>query len=725
MANSEAGSAYVSIIPSMKGFQSGVAAKVGAAMGVASSIADKAFGAIAGSMDKAIGRTDTMNNFPKVMQNLGHGAEEAQASISAMAEHITGLPATLDSISSTTQRLTASFGDLGKATEVGLALNDMILAGGAGTEAASSAMEQFTQMLSAGKVDMQAWKSVVTAAPGQMDQLAKSMLGANATSSDLYDALRDGRVSMEDLEAAVVQLDKNGGEGFASFETQARDATGGIGTAISNVPNRIAAAMQKVINAIGAPEIASAINGFSSGFSGIADLAVGAIDAVRDALSRLDLSRISGAISGVMDAVVGLPAALEPIGGAGEAIVGVVQGAIDGLADLIGAIMGHSSEIAATAAGILAVAGAIKAVSIATTVATGVSTLAKSLETVRAAMGMVKSVQGLGALLSTLAGGPLMLIVPAIVAAGAALAWFFTQTDEGKVALDNILNAMQPVIDVAQAVLPPILEALGGVVTSSLSAAAGVVANVFTAAFTVAGAVIGGAMTAIQGVVTAVVGVIQAMVGVFVGVFTGDWQMAADGASSVMDGLSAVLAGIMNAISGTIGGILNGIAGTFSSVWNGIAGTVSSVMGGLSQAIEGAMSGAKSTVSGALSAISGFFSGLRLELPHISLPHFSINGSFSLDPPSVPHLDVSWYGAGGLFTSASLIGVGERGTELAWPSYGPYLDKYGAAIADHMDAGRGVDEARLAGLLVSAFARAGLTIQVDGRPFGKLVRAHE
>ena len=52
---------------------------------------------------------------------------------------------------------------------------------------------------------------------------------------------------------------------------------------------------------------------------------------------------------------------------------------------------------------------------------------------------------------------------------------------------------------------------------------------------------------------------------------------------------------------------------------------------------------AKSIVSGGLDRIKGFFSGCHLELPHIKLPHFSISGKLSIDPPSVPHLSVDWY----------------------------------------------------------------------------------
>ena len=66
--------------------------------------------------------------------------------------------------------------------------------------------------------------------------------------------------------------------------------------------------------------------------------------------------------------------------------------------------------------------------------------------------------------------------------------------------------------------------------------------------------------------------------------------------------------------------------------------------------------------------IKGFFDNLKLEFPKIKLPHFSIKGKFSLDPPSVPSLSVSWYAKGGFFNKPTVLqGLGEAGPEYALP----------------------------------------------------------
>ena len=190
-----------------------------------------------------------------------------------MKQAVDGLPTRLQDMTTNVQTLAATMGNLASgevnATTVGKAFNDMMLAGGQGTAAASNAFTQYTQMLAVGKVDQMAWNSVVTAAPGQMDKLAKSMLGAEANQKTLYKALQDGSVTFDQMNEAIVRLDKEGGEGFASFEDQARNATKGIGTSMDNAKNRITSALAGIIQAIGQENISGVIEAFTTKFGSI------------------------------------------------------------------------------------------------------------------------------------------------------------------------------------------------------------------------------------------------------------------------------------------------------------------------------------------------------------------------------------------------------------------------------------------------------------------------
>lgn len=237
---------------------------------------------ISSTLGKAISRVDTINNFPRVMTSLGYSAEEASSSIDKMSDRLMGLPTSLDQSVGDIQKLAATMGNLNEgmvnATSLGLALNDMFLAGGKGQEYASRAMEQYNQMLAAGKPDMQSWRSLLDTAPGQLKQLAQTLLGATANSQDLYQALQNGTVTFDELNEAIVRLDSEGGDGFDNFEKQARNATGGIGTAIENLYNRLAQAIGKVIQEIGPDKIFDAIESISKSFSGMADVVINIIN---------------------------------------------------------------------------------------------------------------------------------------------------------------------------------------------------------------------------------------------------------------------------------------------------------------------------------------------------------------------------------------------------------------------------------------------------------------
>lgn len=264
-----------------KGLSGGFAAKVGAVAGIASTVFSKVASVVTGSLNSAISRADQMNNFPKVMKNLGYSSEDAAASIKKISSALDGLPTTSSAMTGMVQQLAPLTSNLDQATNIALAFNNAMLAGGASTMEQENALTQYTQMLSAGKVDMQAWRSIQAAMPGQLNQVAEAMLGAGKNSNDLYEAMKNGSISFDDFNKKVMELNQNGFGKYASFAQQAKDATQGIGTAMENVQNRVAKAVQKVIEAVDVENIAGAINGFSSQFGKIGDAAAGMVTGVK------------------------------------------------------------------------------------------------------------------------------------------------------------------------------------------------------------------------------------------------------------------------------------------------------------------------------------------------------------------------------------------------------------------------------------------------------------
>lgn len=214
----------------------GSTVKTGFLMGAGMKLATAAINKVSSSIGGAVARFDTLNNFPKIMNNLGVSATEAGKQLDRAGEAMKNLPTSLDDAASGIQRMTSTNGNVKKSTDYFLAMNDAIIAGGQSTQVQASALEQLSQSYSKGKMDMQEWRSIQQAMPAQLKQVADAM---GMTATELGEGLRSGSVSMDEFMDTLVKLDKDGVKGMASFRTQAEDACGGIQTAFANVNTAI------------------------------------------------------------------------------------------------------------------------------------------------------------------------------------------------------------------------------------------------------------------------------------------------------------------------------------------------------------------------------------------------------------------------------------------------------------------------------------------------------
>ena len=231
----------------------------GAVAGAAAALANKGINAITNSIDGAIKRVDTLNNAPKVLQNLGFSAEESARAIKLIDQGVQGLPTSLDDIASSLVAIASSSGlSIDKATDLTVAFNNMALAGGKGPAEAQRALVQFTQALGRGKFQAQDFNTLMEVMPAQLNQVAKTLLGASANSGQLRDALTSGEISMSQFNDAVIGLNKEGGANFASFADQAKTATGGIATGWSLVQTAITRGIASIISAVGSANITAA-----------------------------------------------------------------------------------------------------------------------------------------------------------------------------------------------------------------------------------------------------------------------------------------------------------------------------------------------------------------------------------------------------------------------------------------------------------------------------------
>lgn len=195
----------------------------------------------------AIQRFDTLESYPRVMQAMGHSTEDVTRSTKKLAAGIEGLPTTLNEVVGTAQRLTSITGDINKSTDLTLALNNAFLASGSSSADASRGLQQFSQMLSAGKVDMQSWKTLQETMPYALQKTAESFgFAGQSAQNDFYSALKEGRITFNQFSKKLVEL--NGGVG--GFAELAKSNSKGIQTSFGNLKNAVVKGVANTIKAL-------------------------------------------------------------------------------------------------------------------------------------------------------------------------------------------------------------------------------------------------------------------------------------------------------------------------------------------------------------------------------------------------------------------------------------------------------------------------------------------
>lgn len=505
---------------------SGISGAVSVAAGnLISAGVHKAFDMINNSVDGAIRRVDILNNFPKVMSNLGISADDSKKAITRMADALKGLPTSLDSAAASVQRLTSKNGDVGKSTEMFLALNNAILAGGAPMDIQATAIEQISQAYAKGKPDMMEWRALQSAMPAQLKQIAQAFFQngsaideylkkaeeyakknpMSSTGKELVDqltavkngtgdmttalgtAMRTGIVSMDDFMNTLTKMNKEGMNGFQSFEQQARNSTGGIQTAIENSKTAVVRGIAKIIEAFGSGSLAETVSGLGSGFEKALDSVAGLIKFVKD----------NSAVFTVIAVGVGV---------------------------FTGAVVAYNTAVWLASA-------ASKAWTVATQIATGVQWLFNA----------------------ALNANPLTLLVVAIAAVVAGIVWFFTQTETGK----NIWNGFVEVLSSTISSIGQWFKGLWDGIVSIFSGVAGWFGGIF------------------QGAWNAITGIFGRLGGFFGGVWNSITGMFGRLGSFVGDAIGGAVKGAVNGALGMVERMANGFIGMI----NGAIGLINKIPG--------------------------------------------------------------------------------------------------------------------------------------------------
>lgn len=281
-------------------------------------------------------------------------------------------------------------------------------------------------------------------------------------------------------------------------------------------------------------------------------------------------------------------------------------------------------------------------------------------------------------------------------------------------AVDIITLPFRFIWENCKEIIITVWDAIKSKVTTVINAVASVISTVMNAIKTVFTTV----WNAIKTVVTTVVNAIKSVV-------TTVFNAIKSTSTTVWNAVKTAVTTPVNAIKNTVTTVFNSVKSTVTSIFNGIKSTATSVWNGIKSAITTPIEAAKNKVKGVVDAIKGFFSGMKISLPHIKLPHFRVSGKLSIAPPSVPHLSIDWYKEGGIMTSPTIFGMngsslmagGEAGAEAILPLTGFYkqleamisshlntsaMEKYLAVIADNSSKGIYLEDGTLVGHLLPA-----------------------
>lgn len=287
--------------------------------------------------------------------------------------------------------------------------------------------------------------------------------------------------------------------------------------------------------------------------------------------------------------------------------------------------------------------------------------------------------------------GPAIVTVLGAISDGvSALNEWWSGLDEKQknviLTLAGLLAALGPVLSLVGSAI----STIGSLVTIMGAASAG-------------GGVMAGVIAALTGPIGIAIAAITALIAIGTALYL-NWDTVKAKAKEIAESIHEKWGDIKSSVSETVGSILSTVTEKFDSIKSTIKEKIES---------------ARDFVESAIEKIKGFFD-FDWSLPHIKLPHFSVSGEFSLNPPSIPHFDVDWYAKGGVFDAPSVIGVGEAGPEAVVPldKLWKKLDELASRIIESNDR----QAAEIYRALIEALSE--MSFVISDREFARILRKH-
>lgn len=537
--------------------------KMGALAGIGAGVVTKSLQTMGSMTTSIVSRFDTLNNANRTFKNMGFATTDTKKAMSGLNDSIMGLPTSLDQAVQGMELMAASTGDVQKGQKVFSAVNDAVLGFGGSSAQASSAVQQLSQDLSSGTITAATWNSMINDGMGPaLKALAKSM---GMTSGQLKDALSNGKVSADQFSEALINMDKNGGGGMQSLHKIALDSTAGISSSFANLKTAVVRGSANMLTVV--DNFIKSVTG--TNISGWIKQAASAVTAGMAIASQAikSFTPVAKSIFNTLKSIVAWVGQnkdwLLPLVASVSAFKSVIT--VVGIAKNAFSAFGNALEVG----GLLA-----RIVSGSKDAAAGLSLMAQNSKLAAAAQKVLQAVS---------AANPWVLLVAAIAAVVAGLAYFFTKTKTGQKIWSEFVSGLKDLWNG----LASFFSGLWSGITQTFNSAAKGVQNGWNSVTTF---------------------------------FSNLWTGIVNGATSAWNGLTSFLSGIWNGIVNIATSVWGGISSFFSGLWNGIVSVatniwntfgpaLTSIWNGIVNIAKGVWNLLKSVIMGPILIILDFISG--------------------------------------------------------------------------------------------------------------------
>lgn len=528
-------------------------------------IMNKAVSLVSDSLGAAIGRFDTLKNYPKVMAQMGYSTDDVAKSTDLLKKGVDGLPTSLQELTKSAQSFAILEKSAAGGAKTATALNDAFIASGASSADASRGVQQYSQMLSSGKVDLMSWRTLQETMPYALTQVAKSFgLTGKSAERDLYAKLQSGDITMDQLNKRFVELD-GGANGFAKT---ARTASGGIGTSFTNMRNAVVNGMTGILQTI---DTALQNNGFKNGIATVFD---GMKQSINDTFKNIN-SVLSKVLPPIITAFVQLGNILKPftpllkgLGGGFTTLIAIVGGMLI-FQKVAGAVNTLFAALTANPY-VLAIAGIVALV-------LAIKNLWDTNKSFRDAV--IQIWQSISDFLQ-----PVIEFISGIITnTFTQVSQWFNENQQGiQNLIQTVWGVIQGVFEVAmiaiQAVVSLVLgqmkagwEIWSNVISGIVQVAWALISNIFSGSLDNILAVVTFVIKQVQLVIDTVMNVIQGIIKTVWSLITGDWKGALDGINQIVGAFGKFITGTFDNVMGLAKDLIKNGIDTIKGIFDSLS----------------------------------------------------------------------------------------------------------------------------------------------------------